>query len=157
MASKYVIDTSAIIDMHNSYPRSVFSGVWKEFDKLARFSSIVAPRQVSDEVIKSEFLRDWCKAHKAMFVALNWDTWEQACKIMKKHPALINPNRRGQQADPFIIALADTIKSSLASDEPVIITHEEPNESNKIPSVARSFGVKSDNLTGLFEREGWTF
>ena len=156
MARTYVVDASALIDMHDLYPRPIFPGVWEEFGKLARSGRAVAPRQACDEVIGSKFLRDWCKANDGMFVGMDLGIWERAREIAENHPTLARPNKLGQQADPFVVAMACAMKSPPARDEPVIITHEN-SENGKIPSVARSLGVESDRLTGLFAREGWTF
>ena len=88
---------------------------------------------------------------------MNEDVLRQARKISNEHKSLIRQNRFRPQADPFIIALAVDLRRSMTKDEPVIITHENSAKHNKIPHVARSYGIESDQLVGLFAREHWTF
>lgn len=157
MAHRYVLDTSALIDLDSFYPEPRFPGVWKSFTGLVKDGRAVAPKQVSAEIVKSAFLREWCKINKLMFIALKEDALRQARKIANKHKNLISQNRLRPQADPFIIALAIDLQRSLTKDEPVIITQENPTKRDKIPYVARSYGIESDRLMGLFARERWTF
>lgn len=80
-----------------------------------------------------------------------------ARRVTQKFPKLVESDTPGSQADPFIVAPAVALKGSLSGNEPPIITHEDPHKLNKIPSVAKSFGVESDRMTGIFDREGWKF
>ena len=54
-------------------------------------------------------------------------------------------------ADPFIIALAKTIKGCVVSEE-----KEKPN-ATKIPNVCDHFNIECTNVQGFMEREGWSF
>ena len=157
MTWMYVLDTSALIDLESFYPKSIFPKVWKAFDGLVKTRCVVAPKQVSKEVVRSKFLREWCVANKSIFITLNQDNLDRAREISNEHTTLIKQNRFGQQADPFIIALAIDLKRSLTKDKPIIITQENRTKHNKIPHVARLYGVESDRLIGLFAREGWKF
>ena len=157
MAFRYVLDTSALIDLDTFYPKSLFPKVWKSFTGLVKGGRAVAPEQVFDEVIKSKFLREWCENNKSMFITLNGDVLHQTRKISNKHKTLIKQNMFRPQADPFIIALAIDLQRSMIKDELVIITHENSTRHNRIPHVARSYGIESDQLVGLFARERWTF
>lgn len=124
---------------------------------LVRNQHALAPKQVYEEIISPKSLHEWCKANKPMFLPINQNVWDKACEITEKFPKLVNSRMPGQQADPFIIALAATLKHSLAKDEPIIITHESSRRLNNIPSVARKFGIESERMTGLFSGEGWRF
>ena len=157
MAWTYVMDTSALIDMADSYPESAFRGVWDGLGRLARDKRALAPVQVSEEVHRPEFLRQWCDENEVMFITSTRNVWDLARRVTKEFPKLVDSDTPGSQADPFIVALAVTLKSSLSGDEPIIITHEDPHKLNKIPSIAKTFGVESDRMTGIFEREGWKF
>lgn len=157
MAWTYVIDTSALIDMADSYPESAFGGVWERLSSLAGAKRALAPVQVSAEVRRPEFLRQRCDENEAMFITTTRNAWDLARRVTKEFPKLVDSDTPGSQADPFIVALAVTLKGSLPGDEPLIITHEDPHKLNKIPSIAKSFGVESDRMTGIFEREGWKF
>ncbi len=157
MAWTYVIDTSALIDMADSYPEPAFGGVWERLSRLAGAKRAVAPPQVFEEVRRPEFLREWCVDNRTMFLPFTRDAWDMARRVTQKFPKLVESDTPGSQADPFIVALAVALKGSLSGNEPLIITHEDPHKLNKIPSVAKSFGVESDRMTGIFDREGWKF
>lgn len=157
MAWTYVIDTSALIDMAEAYPESAFPGVWESLGCLAKAGRARAPMQVFEEIHRPESLHQWCVDNKAMFRPIGPSTWRIASQVTKKFPKLVDSDIPRQQADPFIIAMAVALKGSLSSDDPLIITHEDSHRLNKIPSVAESFGVESDRMTGIFDREGWKF
>lgn len=157
MTWTYVVDTSALIDMHELYPKSSFPGVWKKLTALVNSQRAIAPKQVRDEIVKSEFLKEWCKANSKMFLPPTSDDWDKALMIVRKFPKLAKQDKFGQQADPFIIARAILLKSVVDENKPMIITQEDPVARNKIPHVAKSFNIKSDGLVGLFNIEGWKF
>lgn len=157
MAQTYVIDTSALIDMDYVYPKLRFPKVWEKFDRLVGAKRVLAPAQVFNEIIKSEFLLEWREVNKAMFLKITTEVRDSALKITEKFPTLTKKDRVMQQADPFVIALAISLRSSIIQDKPVIITQENKTERNKIPYVAKSFGVESERVMGMFDREEWVF
>ena len=139
------------------YPESVFPGVWESLSRLVRSGRILAPVEVSGEILWPESLRKWCDANKAMFLPIKNSAWEIALQVTERFPKLVKSNTPTEQADPFVIALSVVLKDKLSKDEPMIIAHEDPDKPNKIPSVAKSFGVESDRITRLFFIEGWKF
>lgn len=151
------MDTSALIDMHHCYPKSTFPKMWENLANLVNSRRAVAPKQVSNEIVRSKFLIEWCKAHSAMFMPTTQDVADKAYMIMQEFPGLSSWDKFGRQADPFIIAFAMSLKSAIDGSEPIIITQEDPTKRNNIPQVAKSFNIKSDKLIGLFVREGWKF
>lgn len=75
---------------------------------------------------------------------------------MARFPKIVDPNKTGPVADPFIIALALFYKNGISGQEPVILTQER-NRENRIPFVADHYNVSSLNLLELFNAENWTF
>ena len=59
------------------------------------------------------------------------------------------------EADPYIIALALLLANSL-NGKPIILTQEK-GKPNKIPAVAKEYGIESATILKLFEREGRIF
>ena len=115
----------------------------------------MAPPQVFEEVRRPEFLREWCVDNRAMFLSRGMlGTWRAGSrKNSRNWSSPTRPDRRPTR----LVAPAVALKGSLSGNEPPIITHEDPHKLNKIPSVAKSFGVESDRMTGIFDREGWKF
>ena len=75
---------------------------------------------------------------------------------MTAFPQLVDPNKLGPVADPFLIALARSSISNITNSLPVIVTQER-NGLFKIPNVANHYGIRGINLLELFGEERWTF
>ena len=50
--NRYCMDTSALIDMHKNYYKNVFVSLWKEMDKIAEESALLAPKEVYNELLR---------------------------------------------------------------------------------------------------------
>ena len=74
--------------------------------------------------------------------------------VMSKCAALINPSKKKDEADPYIIAAA-------ISKKLVVVTQEiglgESSQRMKIPDVCRVFDLECVNLVGLIRQIGWAF
>ena len=159
MSNIYVLDTSALIDLQVDYPPDIFANVWEKFDELAR-DRLLAPKEVFGEICSgNEFLYDWCRNHKRIFLKNNTVILKYVKEIMHKFPKLVNPDKLGPVADPFVIAFARSLAMNVSEDEPVILTHEKnsPNSYDKIPAVAGSYNIKCVTLLDLFNAENWKF
>ncbi len=80
-----------------------------------------------------------------------------AQEIIQKHPKLINPYSTRETADPFIIALARSLKSNVTNSKPILVTDENDTRVDGIPYVSRTYDIESVKLTGMFKSEKWTF
>ena len=60
-------------------------------------------------------------------------------------------------ADPFIIAMAKAREGNITNSKPIIVTDENQNKKNRIPFVAKAYGIDSVKLTGMFKSEKWIF
>ena len=119
----------------------------------------MAPKQVFKEIEQGgdDDLTKWCKENNKMFLNNSSDVIKFAEEIMHEHPKLINPHARRETADPFLIALARSLKSNILGSKPIIVTDENDIKTDRIPHVSRTFGIESLKLTGMFQSEKWTF
>ena len=99
----------------------------------------------------------WCKENKRMFLDNSSDVIKFAQEIVHKYPKLISPHATRETADPFLIALARSLRSNILGSKPIIVTDENDIKTDRIPHVSRTFGIESLKLTGMFQSERWTF
>ncbi len=77
--------------------------------------------------------------------------------IVRKHSKLLHANKNRDEADPYLIALASSrININITGDKWMIVT-QESDRPNKIPSVAKEYGIESIKIIEVFSREGWMF
>ena len=146
----FVIDTSALIDIRRWYPPDVFPQVWRNMEAMIQRGEVEAPIEVLREVEDGDDeLKVWCRNHKEMFVDIEEDLnainifmgvqkkydkkeWEK--NIQKKH-----------WADPWVVTLAicRVYINEEGKNHPIIVTSENQVKPNKIPTIAREFGINS--------------
>ena len=159
MSSIYIVDTSTWIDLSQNYPNDVFSGLWTNIANLIKQQRILSPKLVLKEIEQGadDELTKWCKTKDRMFLDSNSIVIGYAAEIIQSFPSLINPYATREEADPFIIALARSLQSNLTDSTPVIITEENAMKPDRIPYVARQYGLTSLKLIEMFKAEKWKF
>lgn len=107
MAFVYIVDSSSWIDLAHLYPRANFGQLWASLSGLVIEGRIKAPYQVREEISKGGDveLTEWCRQNKAMFVNDKYMI-PLAADVVRRHPRLVKPHKSGEEADPFLIALA---------------------------------------------------
>lgn len=147
---RYVLDTSALVDLKRNYQPAVFKTVWNRFNALCDSRAIISCREVYNEIKRgSDWLLDWVDVHEAIF--LTPATAEEAALIgslQERYPFWIDPNSDRPAADPFVIACA-------AVHHLPIIQHELANR--HLPRVAKEMSLECIRLDDFFVREGWEF
>jgi hypothetical protein len=149
---KYVIDTSALIDLKKDYPPEVFRGLWDKFNQLVRSRVIISVREVYNEVKKgSDFLLDWVDKYESCFLYPTAAELAIVGRLQNEFEHLVDYNSDRPNADPLVIASAETYKIK-------IIQHEQvQSNKHKIPFVAKQLGLTCIRLPELFLAEGWQF
>ena len=150
----YCIDTSALMDLTERYPDSVFQTLWKNIETLVSQKRLIAPREVFKEIIWDTQLLAWAKKHKKMFRDLDAEQLQYVKEIEAKYPSLVDPAKTTPDADPFIIALAK-------AENATVVTSEKPASPTstrvKIPDVCQGYGIKCMSLTEWFNEQKWKF
>jgi len=150
----YCIDTSALIDLNESYPQDIFPTIWKNLEKIIYQGRLIAPKEVYKELEKIEDkLLNWAKKHKVIFKNLNLQQISLVKNnILKNFPKLVDQFKQGPQADPFIIGLAITESCSIITSE-----RSGPSYRPRIPDVARHYGIKCLSLIDFFREQKWKY
>ena len=159
MSPIYITDTSAWINLSQNYPRNVFSSLWNNMERLIKKNLVLSPKQVFKEIEQGadDELTNWCKKHRKMFLDSTAEIIRYASEIIIQHPGLVNPYATREVADPFIIALARSLKSNLSDSIPIIVTDENTIRVTGIPFVSRDYNLETLGLTEMFQAEKWKF
>lgn len=144
----FCIDTSALIDM-TYYPQDVFSKLWADMGLVADSGLLISPKEVYREIGKKyeEDLQRWVKSHSDMFIPLDEDQFKIAQSIIRDFDGLIDINKQIPDADPFVIALAQS------KGDWVVVTSETISTNKykpKIPNVCMSLDIRYITLLDLF-------
>ncbi len=157
MSTTYVVDTSEWINLDKKYPSEIFPSLWNRIEDLISKEKIVSPNTVRDEIKQGhDGLEAWIRQHPKAFHSTD-KLITQVQKILKDHQDLIKPDAHYESADPYIIALAISIKNNLDGRSPIIVTDENAQRPSRIPYVSRIYGVSTCKLLGMFQREEWNF
>jgi len=159
MSSVYVIDSSALIDLNDLYPQSVFENVWSKLTNLTQANRMISSNEVFKEIEKKDDeLLSWCKTNPRMFVDNNGEHLKIVGEIMSKYPQLVKYDTLHPVADPFVIAVAKVLKDqSIDSSIPVVVAHESRKSHVKIPAICTEYDIENMRLLEMFEAEGWKF
>jgi hypothetical protein len=165
----YVIDTSSIVHMEVTYPRSNFPNVWNKCARLIDQRRLGAPDVVfvelkrQDELVVGSLL-EWIEKHKnRLFYSLTDETTRQASKVMKQFKHLISQTSELEKADPYIVAMARerAMNPTLNDRETIVVTNEKiskPSQKDrKIPGVCAFYDLKCIDLLDMIKQEGWVF
>jgi len=151
----YCIDTSALIDLADLYPKDVFPTLWTNMEQAVREGRLISPHEVLEELKayqgSKEEPRAWAKAHTKMFIHLTDEQVGVASNILAAHPDLVDPDKTVPDADPFVIALAKT-------EGAAVVTSEKPAKAGqppKIPNVCMATQVSCLDLLEFFRAMGW--
>ena len=144
---RYVLDTSALVDLKNEYPPKLFPSLWSKFNALCSAGEIIAPREVRKEIeLGSDELLDWVKEYSTIFLAPTASEGAFTGKLQVDNPNWVDPNGTKPMADPFVLAMAKDRDLPLISHDKKQLLH-----------VAKQIGVKCVRIPELVEREGWKF
>ena len=148
--------------MKRGYPPNNFPSLWTNVDSLVNGKRLICPYEVYQELEKQEDeLLKWVKQRKRIFVKPDEENVVLVSDIMQEFPKLVNPQKLGPVADPFVIALAIVINRNLAmlGGECIVVSGEIPRGSKtaKIPDVCSHYNVKHFRVIDVISTEGWVF
>jgi uncharacterized protein DUF4411 len=151
----YSIDTSSLVEAwHRRYPVDVFPALWDGIDRLISSPRLLASDEVFQEIKKKDDdLYEWVKARPGLFRPLDREIQAAVREVLRRFPRLINTQRGRNQADPFVIALAQVEHGTVVTNEVHLGSIDRP----RIPDVCDALGVPCINVLGLIRREGWRF
>ena len=153
----YVIDTSALMDWHDRYyPPDVFPTLVTLLDSLIDEGRLLSVEIVKEEILKmaSTGLQEWVKARKTSFDPTK-NHLAEALKIEGAYPALKDPNAQFDEADAYVIALAQLQGAVVVTAETPAAHKRKPKRSMYIPDVCAALGMTCITCLGMMRREQW--
>lgn len=155
----YVIDTSALIRLDLTFKKEIpiFTAIWDEIEDLIRqgcFKTIdFVEQEINDYEGKEDFLKKWVKTWKKHLV-VNTDaaSFNAAIPIINReyNTGFLNASKQAEgkeEADPYLIGYCQVHNC-------VLITDENKTKLNKIPAVAKRYGIECiDVYDFMVERE----
>ncbi|MBK9248464.1 MAG: DUF4411 family protein [Ignavibacteria bacterium] len=155
----YVIDTSALIilDFTFKYDNPVFKAIWEEIEELIGQGSFRTIDFVEDEINSyqgnEEFIKKWIKKwKKQLIVETDANCINEAIPIINDQytTGFFDSKKLAagkDEADPYLISYCKINNCTL-------ITCESKVKPNKMPAVAKKYGVKCIDINEfLMERE----
>jgi hypothetical protein len=77
--------------------------------------------------------------------------------IQSRFPGLLDPKAEHEEADAYVIALAQQRDGIVVTSETPAADKRKPKREFYIPDVCRELGIPCINLLGLMRREAWRF
>lgn len=104
--TRYIIDTSSLIELNKHNPMDIFQTPWKRIEELIKNKRLFAPKEVFNEINQyDDTLTAWAKQQADLFKEETADQIRIVKEILKTYPSLIKKDKRFA-ADPWVIALA---------------------------------------------------
>lgn len=151
----YSFDTSSLLNgRRDLLPPTTFPGVWENIEEAIADGQVRAIDLVRDELsAMDDEAHRWTRSHPGLFVELEQDVQRAARMVLQEHRKLIGVGSGRSGADPFVVALAMARGGA-------VVTEEIPSRSlakPKIPDVCKALGIRSMNLIGYVQEQGWVF
>jgi len=156
LSARFVIDTSSLIRLSRENPRPRYPKIWDRVEELSEKGLLRAPREVRLELERGDDdLTEWAKARFELFVDPDKAQTQRLEEILRRFPALVDPDRTSPFADRWVVALAlhgKAPESDAPQDSWIVVAEEQPKGpgSTKIPDICAAFGIECINRIGLF-------
>lgn len=152
--SVYCIDTSAFLDGYSRYyPPAIFPSLWQQMSSFTTSGRIISPQEVLIELAKrDDATHAWAKQHQSLFVEIDRFQEAKVREVLAQFPRLVGSGRGRNQADPWVIALAQMHGA-------IVVTGERGGTvtSPKIPFICEQRGVEYIPFLEILRREHWSF
>jgi len=153
----YAVDTNIYMDWQaRHYPTDVFASLIDRIDALISEERLFSPALVQEELdsVGTSELSAWAEARPPIWVP-NADILEAALSIQARFPGLLDPKAEYEEADAYVIALAQQRDGIVVTSETTASEKRKPKRELYVPDVCRELGIHCTNLLGLMRREGW--
>jgi hypothetical protein len=136
---KYAFDTNVFISLQRLYPPDIFTGLWREIERLFDEKTIISSDEVIEEIEKGhDDLVDWARKRKASFYSSDENIQLIVRDILKDFGSLVTSVKKPNAADPFVIALAKQFNCTLVTDE----KRSGSDLSPKISNVCERYNIR---------------
>lgn len=152
----YSVDTSALIDgLERFYPADTFIGLWDAIDGLIDEERFFLSEEVFEEIKKKDaVVKGWAAPRSSKLIVESTSTiTNSVTKILSAYPRMAMSGGRRNQADPFVIAVAQLKGATVVTGEATGGTKSRP----KIPFICAELGIPCIAFTDLIKAEDWSF
>lgn len=153
----YSFDTNIYMDWQaRHYPTDVFESLIVRIDELIGEGRCISPALVHEELdaVGTGELSAWADERKSIWVP-NAEILAGALAIQSRFPGFLDPKAEYEEADAYVIALAQQRDGIVVTSETPAAEKRKPKRELFVPDVCRELGVPCINLLGLMRREGW--
>ena len=152
---KFCIDTCSLLTANHKYNMDTFPSIWQKIDAAITGGDILLCDFVIDELEKKNDQVYQRYKNKCNFpISANSTVLEIAKEITQKFPTLIDTTREDEQADPYLIALAENQSASIVTEEKAIGVG---SQRVKIPNVCAKRNIDCCDFLAMMQKFGWTF
>lgn len=153
----YAVDKNVFMDWQfRHYPTDIFPSLLSLVDTLIAEQRFIAPALVDEELRKvgTTELSAWSDAHSEVWVP-NDKMLALALTIQGRFPGLLDPKAEFEEADAYVIALAQLHDGIVVTQETSATEKRNPRRPMFTPDVCRELGMHCITLKGLMRRESW--
>lgn len=154
MTEKYVFDSNIFINLQQRQPRDIYPSVWGKIDDLMESGIVISSQEVYDELERGDdALSEWAKTRKECFLPSDIPIQERVRKILSEYRGLVEGGKKRNNADPFVIALAQELQCSVVTEEGRSNSIIAP----KIPNICDIYKVPCLNFVSFIRKMNLKF
>jgi len=153
----YALDTNVFMDWQaRYYPTDVFTSLPSRIEALMVENRVFSPQLVEEELgaVGTAEFSAWATAHSDSWVPTA-ELLAPAFAIQGRFLGFRHPKTDFEEADAYVIALAQTRGGIVVTQETSAAEKHNPRRIHFIPDVCRELGLPCISLLGLMRREGW--
>ena len=146
MDTVYIFDSNIFINLQRRQPIDVYPSVWEKISDLMKNGVIISSREVFDEIaIGDDMLVEWVKQRKEYFIQSEVNLQNRVRAILRDHRGLVEGGKKKNNADPFVIALAQEYGGIIVTEEARSNSVQAP----KIPNVCDEYNIECLDFVGF--------
>src|SRR5436309_449211 len=143
----YCIDASALLKAHQSHPLAEDVDFWEKISDAITQGLIISSEVVSEELKYYEpELYTWASKQRHFIVPLDEETLAQTKIIINRFPQLIDPLASGEQASPYIVALAQILSATIVTEE------SDDNPNSKLMHACLKLRIRTISLAEMIKQ-----
>lgn len=150
----YSFDSSAFINpFRRYYPQDLFPKFWDAVTERIASGEIIASEVVRDEIDqKDDQLKVWLRSQTGLFVPVDEEQQDGVAEILSRYPNWVDVESSKNNADPFVIALAQAKSLTVVADEA-----NGSDQNPKIPHVCKLYRVRYLRVVDFIREIGLRF
>jgi hypothetical protein len=138
------------------YPTDIFTSLPALMAGLIAANRLFAPELAREELtaVGTAELTAWTLANPGLWVPTE-ELLVAALAIQSRFPGLCDPKAEFEEADAYVVALAQLRDGIVVTQETSAAEKRNPKRTHFIPDVCRELGLPCISLMGLMRKEGW--